>query len=281
MCHLYFFTRHYKKISILLILTIICLFAAPVKAEFDPWPVIKQELFKSRAIIQDQNFVSLFIPDTVEDAAMVPVKIRLAANAVANAQQLYLIIDRNPDPYAMQVEFKRAYTDKYEIGERLISTRVRLNEFSRVRAILETNDGNLFMSEKFALGSGGCSAPPATDPQQALNNLGEIRFKTRRNDDIHKDWNETIIMIRHPNFSGMQPGTGKDSEIIPANYIEKVEVMQDEDPLLVIHSGISISENPVFRFSYGLNSDQVFSVKVADSENNIYEKEVLITHGNK
>lgn len=255
-------------------------YCGTVNAEFDPWPAIKHGLFQSREIVQDQNFISLYVPKKVEDAAMVPVKIRLSPNSIAKARQLYLIIDRNPDPYAMQIEFMPAYNN-FEIGERLISTRVRLNEFSRVRAILEMDDGGLFMSDIFASGAGGCSAPPATDLQQALKNLGEIRLKSRRNIDIHRHWNEATIMVRHPNFTGMQAIASNNNEIIPANFINKIEVMHNEETLLLIHSGITISENPVFRFSFGLDSEQVMSVKISDSNDNVFEKEALISHVNQ
>ena len=62
-------------------------------------------------------------------------------------------------------------------GERSISTRVRINDFSHVRAILETEDGSLHMATKFVAAAGGCGAMQAKDPDSENVDLGKMLVK--------------------------------------------------------------------------------------------------------
>ena len=57
-------------------------------------------------------------------------------------------------------------------GERSISTRVRIDNFSHVRAILETADGSLHMATKFVQAAGGCGAMNAKDPDKENVDIG-------------------------------------------------------------------------------------------------------------
>ena len=54
---------------------------------------------------------------------------------------------------------------------------MRIDEYTFVRAIAETNDGQLYMATRFVKASGGCSAPPGKDAQEALATLGKMRLR--------------------------------------------------------------------------------------------------------
>ena len=63
---------------------------------------------------------------------------------------------------------------------------------------------------------------------------------------------EAQIMIRHPNTSGLQ--RDQVSHLyIPANFVEELRVWQGDALLFSMHAGISISEDPNFRFTYVSN----------------------------
>ena len=64
-----------------------------------------------------------------------------------------LVVDANPAPVAA------VFNMSPENGVATISTRLRINAYSHVRAIAETSDGELFMATRFVKASGGCSAP--------------------------------------------------------------------------------------------------------------------------
>jgi sulfur-oxidizing protein SoxY len=53
---------------------------------------------------------------------------------------------------------------------------------------------------------------------------------------------------------------------VPAHFVTSVRIWQGDDLLLSIEGGISISENPEFRFDYRPNGAVGFRTEVGDSE---------------
>lgn len=79
-------------------------------------------------------------------------------------------------------------------------------------------------------------------------------------------------MIRHPNYSGMQMDQ-LTRLYIPAHFIKSVKIRQGQDLLLSVESGISIAENPVFRFDYLSNGSPTFSAEIEDSDGRSFHQE--------
>ena len=174
------------------------------RAADDPWPDIQAGVFAGRAIAENDGALSLYAPEQAEDAAIVPIAVHLPADIANQAKSLTLIIDRNPAPVAATFRFGDAFHAAADIGERKIMTRVRVDAFSKVRAILETADGKLHMATKFVMAAGGCSAPASKDADAALASLGRMQVKSIAEPARGERWREGIVMIRHPNFTGMQ-----------------------------------------------------------------------------
>ena len=80
-------------------------------------------------------------------------------------------------------------------------------------------------------------------------------------------------MIRHPNYSGLQRDQITQL-FIGAHFLDRIEVFQGEDRLFLIEGGISISENPVFRFDYSDNGAETLRVVAHDTEGNVFEREL-------
>ncbi len=78
-------------------------------------------------------------------------------------------------------------------------------------------------------------------------------------------------MIRHPNYSGLQRDQVTQL-FITAHFIDMLEVHQGDDLLFRMEGGISISENPVFRFEYNDNGSENLIVRATDTEGNIFEQ---------
>jgi sulfur-oxidizing protein SoxY len=57
----------------------------------------------------------------------------------------------------------------------------------------------------------------------------------------------------------------------PAWFIEKLDVSQGEKMLFRMEGGISISEDPTFRFSYGSTGEPV-TVEARDTEGQFFKK---------
>ena len=77
------------------------------------------------------------------------------------------------------------------------------------------------------------------------------------------------VMIRHPNYSGMQMNqlTGL---YIPAKFIDNMEVRRGSDVVFTMTGGISLSENPNIRFTYATGTDNDISVVAKDTSGATY-----------
>ena len=143
--------------------------SAPVRAadDYDPWPGIAKEAFAGHSVTEDGT-VALEAPIRAEDAALVPITMRVPASVGSTAKSLTLIVEKNPMPVVAKFTFGPAAGS----GERMISTRIRVDMYSNVRAVLETADGQLHMTTKFVKAAGGCSAPALKDADDALAQIG-------------------------------------------------------------------------------------------------------------
>ncbi|MEQ1577921.1 MAG: quinoprotein dehydrogenase-associated SoxYZ-like carrier [Hyphomicrobium sp.] len=250
----------------------VSLSAPATAAESDVWPSIRAEVFGTRAIQDSAAVFDLYAPAQAADAALIPISIRFSPETAGRATKVTLIIDRNPSPIAAVIHFGTAYRNGPNIGERVISTRIRVDSFSQVRAVLETDDGKLHMAAKFVAGAGGCSALPSKDMDVALANLGTVKIKSVTSDVHDPMWREGVVMIRHPNFTGMQmnPKTGA---FTPARFVDMLDINRGRQLLLRIEGGISISEDPNFRFSFAGQGEDKLTVSGSDSDSTKFSGE--------
>ena len=228
------------------------------------WVELKREIFGDREVMPSAGAVTLYAPENAHDAALLPVSIRIPAGVVPHAVRLTLIVDTNPAPVAATFTFGDGFREGSDIGERSFETRIRLDSFSNVRAVLETADGTLHMSSRYVIGAGGCSAAPSKDAEAALADLGRIDIRTTAADARGPTWRETRVMVRHPNFTGLQMDPISRG-YVPARFVDTLEVSAGGKLLFRMEGGISISENPHFRFSYGVAGDDAVDVKATDT----------------
>lgn len=235
------------------------------KADDDPWPSIRKDVFQNRDIVEDAASIQIFAPNQADDAAIVPVSVRIPARVAPHAKSITLIIDRNPAPVAATFAFGDGFRSTPDVGERSIAVRIRVDAFSRVRAVLEMTDGRLLMTSKFVIGSGGCSAPASKNTDEALAQIGKTQLNLFKSEAHGPKWREAQLMIRHPNFTGMQMDK-KTGQFTPARFVNFIEVKQGDALLLRMEGGISISEDPNIRFTYGtVNEDDLeFTAKDTD-----------------
>lgn len=235
----------------------------PASAD-DAWSDIRAAVFDNRDVVEDDT-VTLDAPYRAEDAAVVPLTMRIPAGVAKDVKSLTLVVDKNPMPVAAKFEFG----DAVGSGERMISTRVRIDMYSNVRAVVETKDGKLHMATKFVKASGGCSAPAGKDADEALASLGKIKIRTFASEnDNSSGTREAQVMIRHPNFTGMQMDQ-LTREYTPARYVDEIEVKRGKDVIFTMQGGISISENPHFRFTFASDGEPI-EVTAKDTEGSVF-----------
>ena len=175
---------------------------------------------------------------------MVPIALRtrLPANAGYYISKLYLVIDANPSPISA------IFTFTPDSGRADIETRVRVDDYSHVRAIAETSDGRLYMTTRFVKASGGCSAAPGADAAAAQASLGRIRMRI----DGDLQGREPVLAqlaIQHPNHTGLAMDQAT-RQFTPAHYVRNIDVTYAGRLVLSADLDFSISENPNFRFYF-------------------------------
>ncbi|HJV72101.1 quinoprotein dehydrogenase-associated SoxYZ-like carrier [Ideonella sp.] len=239
------------------------------------WQKLRAALFADRPIKAGADeVVQLDAPTRAEDAAVVPIAVRtrLPPSATRRVDKLYLIIDNNPTPLAAVFQFTP------QSGQADIETRVRVDEYTHVRAIAETNDGQLYMTTRFVKASGGCSAPPGKDAQAALASLGKMRLRV--DGDVTR--NKPVLaqlMISHPNNSGLAMDQST-RQYTPAHFVRKLDISYAGKPVLSAELDFAISENPNFRFWFVPTGEGELKAEVVDSKDLRFESALTLRPSN-
>jgi sulfur-oxidizing protein SoxY len=262
------------------VLTVLPFVTVAVRAatpeSYDPWPGLVQDIFNNRQIDEGAAVIGIEMPYRAEDAAIVPVTLRVKLSP-ADARRVVaitLVIDQNPAPMAARFELGQDSS----VSE--ISTRVRVNNYTDVHAVAELSDGKLYMSKTYVKASGGCSAPAAKNAEEAKARLGQLRFRqfAKATDGPQNGTREAQIMIGHPNNSGLQMDQVT-RLYVPAFFINELRIWQDDNLVLAMQGGISISEDPNIRFSYVPNGAKRIRVEARDTEGHLFQNEWPVDSG--
>jgi sulfur-oxidizing protein SoxY len=198
------------------------------------WQYMRGQFYGTRDIGEtgDQR-MSIEAPASTPDPAATPVVLRFGPDLAGKVKQIRVIIDNNPSPLVTTMDLKSG------LPVEEIDLRVRIDRFTSVRAIAETDDGRLEMRSTWVNASGGCSAPPSA---AQAGTVGEIRFRSSG------DARALQISIRHPNNSGFQidPRSG---DPIPPHFISHIRLLSGGETLVEADTGISLSENPTLRLA--------------------------------
>ena len=198
--------------------------------------VLKNQYFAGKSIEESDAVIELEAPYRAEDPAIVPVKVssKIAQTQGKYIKKIWLFVDKNPFPFVGEFEFFP------ESGKADLAMRVRVNTYSNIRAVAETNDGKLSMSKKFVKASGGCSA--------AMKRLGKVKFRL---DEGVKTGQPTQaqLMISHPNITGMQMDQ-MTRFVRKSHFIDQLKVTFNDKPVLNAKIDIAISADPNFRFYF-------------------------------
>ncbi len=243
-------------------------FASPsAYADEDMWPILKEQTFGDRTVIEDDGMVVLETPSKVEDAALVPITVRVPPSVRGKIKSLTLFIDNNPDPKVATLHFGPAAGSG---GERSFSTRVRVDNFSYVRAILETEDGSLHMTKKFLAAAGGCAAMQAKDPDADTADMGKMIVRTFTPALPSSPVWAAQVMVKHPNHNGMQLDINT-AEFIPAQFVKEMTVKRDGELVFKLDGTFSISTNPNFRFTFGRGKENNLDIVIVDTDGTVFK----------
>jgi sulfur-oxidizing protein SoxY len=226
------------------------------------WQALQQALFAGRPLKDGAGIVKLDAPPRALDAALVPVGIDLSS--VKPIKGVYLVIDGNPSPLAAHFTFGP------KADPHSLKLRVRVDQYTDMHAIAEARDGQLFVATKFVKASGGCSAPAGTDDAAALADMGRMKLHLI-GDFVAGKPDQVVLMVRHPNFNGMQMNQIT-RYYTPPRFIRTIDATYEGGSIFHLDSDISMSTDPVITFGFVPQSKGQMKIVVRDS------KEVTFDH---
>jgi sulfur-oxidizing protein SoxY len=235
------------------------------------WLDFKEGMFKGRPVdAHGDAVIKLEAPARAADAAVVPISItaQFPQTPAHFIRKIYLFIDENPEPYAGFFEFTP------ESGLANIETRVRVEDYTFMRAIAETNDGHLYSAVRFIKASGGCSAPAGKDDAAAEASAGQVRI-TAEGKTVVGQPQLAQVMVRHPNRTGMAMNQVT-RNYARAYFIRKVAVTYDGKPVMTANVNFSISENPNFRFYFVPQGSGELKAQAEDTKNKQFQGAVAV-----
>ncbi len=238
------------------------------------WSKVRKSLFENRPISEKADkIIQLDTPVRAEDASTVPVSIKTQSQQNPNeyVKKVYLLVDKNPSPIAA------VFTFSPDSGRADLETRIRIEEYSYVRAVAEMNDGKLYSVSRYVKASGGCSAPAGKDQAEAMSKIGKIKMRLE-NDVKYNQPNLVQLMVSHPNNSGLAMDQVT-RLFVPAHYVRRVNVTYADKPVMTADVDFSISENPNFRFYFLPKEKGVLKAEVEDSTDKKFNSTLEITAG--
>lgn len=240
----------------------------------ETWDSLKFDVIGDAEILDGSALLTIDAPYRAHDAATVPITIREVEGNDVDFAKLIFVVDENPAPVVAEFEFGPG------MPEIDLEARMRINAYSNVRALAETTDGQVYMIGRYVKASGGCSAPALKDANAALADVGKMKFRifdeAKAKPVQSGGVREAQIMMRHPNYSGLQMNQVTQL-FIPAYFMDEMQVMQGDQLVFRMTGGISISENPSFRFKYIENGAGKLTVSAKDTEGDEFLQEFPTT----
>ena len=235
-------------------------FQAHADASPDIWPYLKQQVFKDQVIHEDQNFLKIDGPKRASSGAQVPVTIALSQNT-HHIKKISVFIDANPGQHAATYFL----TDQSQ--QILINTRIRMETDSFVRAVAETETGELFMSAIPIRASGGCSGYMDVHDPELTKDLGKILIKAENN--------FVTSRIKHPNFTGLQKDLDSGG-YIPEWIVKTIEFNHQGGKILAVENQISISQDPFLKFTLPTPLQGEVTITAKDTKGNQFESAIEV-----
>ena len=226
---------------------------------------LRKANFQDREIIEGpgQDVVEIKAPYTAEDASVVPISVhtRFPQTKEKYVSKIHIYVDKNPLPLVGVFELTP------HSGKADLAMRIRVDDFSYVRAIAEMNTGELYMAKSFVRAKGACSAPPPASMEDSVKLLGTMKMNTIGDVELGKP-NLMQLKIRHPNITGMAPLKIGSRVIPPPHFVKELEVDYNGELVLKAQLTFSVSMDPAFRFYFIPDKDGIMTVRGVDTKNN-------------
>lgn len=236
-------------------------------ARIERWTDLKHAVFGDRPVTDASGVIALQAPTRALDAGTVPLNVSLPegpGEGGARVVAIWLLVDDNPSPLVGTFRFGPA------ADPTVLRTRVRVDQYTLVHAVAETQDGHLFATASYVKAAGGCSSPSSKDPREAAARLGQMRLRV----DAATDGGAEVahLLLSHPNNNGMQVDQVSHN-FIPPRYIQDIEVHEGDELALSVDADISMSEDPEITFGLKRHGSSPMRVDMTDSTKAEFHKE--------
>jgi sulfur-oxidizing protein SoxY len=225
------------------------------------WKSLQQAIFRGRQVQDGGSVVEMDAPPRALDAAVVPVSLTFPGDR--HIKTVWLIIDENPSPLAAHMTFGP------KSDARSLKLRVRVDAYTNLHAVAETSDGSLYSASKFIKAAGGCSAPAGPDDAAALQDIGLMKLKLLGSFRAGLPL-EAQLMIRHPNFNGMQMNQVT-RYYTPARFLRTIDATYEGGSVFHLDSDISLSTDPVITFGFVPQQKGRMRIVAHDSSNATFD----------
>lgn len=211
------------------------------------WPDL-QRAYIGTAPVSFDSRIEVLAPKVAEDSMNVPVTVKL--KNLPDVKRVLVVADFNPIVKVLDYQPLLAQPG--------LSFRIKLQQASPVRALVQTGDGKWYAGGVWVdAAGGGCTAPStgrsAPDWASTLNQVQARVFHDGQNQRVR-------LRIMHPMDTGLAAG-------IPAFYIEQLAVEDaGGETLLRMETFEPLSENPVF--SFDLPDTGKAALRVVGHDNN-------------
>ena len=225
------------------------------------WKDLQQAIFPGRSLKDGGTIIQLDAPPRALDAALVPITIDMTGGK--RIKGVYVVIDGNPSPLAAHFTFGP------KADPSSLKMRVRVDQYTNMHAIAETQDGQLFVATRFVKAAGGCSAPAGADDSAALADIGRMKlhligaFAAGRSA-------QAVLMVRHPNFNGMQMNQIT-RYYTPPRFIRTIDATYEGGSIFHLDSDISLSTDPVITFGFVPQAKGQMKIVVRDSKDATFD----------
>ena len=225
------------------------------------WPGLRKQ-YLGDAPMQFSDAVLVRGPAFADDAMNVPLLVdaRALANVGGGVARIQVVVDRNP------VRNVLTYTPHKALP--MLAFRIRMEQASPVRAMVQTRDGNWHVGSTWVKASGGgCTVPGITRADGSwVKNLNQVQTKFFYNP---VDGSRRLrLRVMHPMDTGLVAG-------IPAFHVEDLRMVDAVGEVwwaLALHE--PVSENPLITFELPVQGGQGFKVLGRDNNGNRIEAEV-------
>jgi len=238
-------------------------------AQADPkiWPVIKEAFFADRNI-EEVDFIQLTAPKRAESGAQVPFSIAMdqTQGPAKDIKKIYVIVDANP------IQLAATYNLTADISKFNLSTRIRLETDSFVRAVGETADGKLYMAAIPIRAAGGCGGIIDADEKEVRASAGKIKMNVEAPVSFGAATPATFI-IKHPMRTGLQRDLVSQG-FLPPFFINKATFTYNNQPVFDVDFNVGTSEDPYLKFDFVPKEPGALEVKATDNEGKSFSHQI-------